>query len=277
VTYGFLTMVWLTLHEARRRRLVLAAFLCAVAFIAVVAVGQYFANTQTFESVTPLVQKIQLAMTTVVALYAARFFIVLIAVVLAIDTVSGEIQSGVMQTIASKPISRADILLGKWVAYFVLSAGFALLLVGGVLVSAYFIGGYRPPNFAAGMLLLLLEIGFMLAVAIAGGTVFGTVVNGIVAFSFFAIGFVGGWIEQIGTFAESEGARHTGVLLSLLSPGDAIWRLASFYLQPALVRYLPGTPFTSMELANGWMIGWTLAYSVVVFLFGLRIFSRRSI
>jgi Cu-processing system permease protein len=275
--HGVASIALLTLQEARRRKLVLAAFIGALAFIAVVALGLYFTGaTSIFESL-PLAQRVQSAMTTTVALHAAHFFIVLITVVLALDTVSGEIESGVMQAIASKPIFRWEVLLGKWIAYFIVSAGFALLLIGGVLTLAVAMSGYRPPDLTLGFVMVLLEIAFFLSIVIAGGTLFGTIVNGIFAFSFFAIAFVGGWIEMVGIFAESPGARHVGIVLSLISPGDAIWRLAAFHLQPGLTRYIPGTPFTSPALANQWMVVWTIAYSVLAMALGNRAFARRSI
>ena len=63
-------------------------------------------------------------MLTLVGLYAANFLSVLIAVLLPVDTLSGEIASGVMQTVASKPIRRAEIVLGKWLGHAVIVMGY---------------------------------------------------------------------------------------------------------------------------------------------------------
>ena len=53
-------------------------------------------------------------------LFAANFLSVLFAVLLPVDTLSGEIDSGVIQTVASKPIRRADIVIGKWLGHAVI-------------------------------------------------------------------------------------------------------------------------------------------------------------
>jgi Cu-processing system permease protein len=273
---GFFSIMLLTLHEARRRKLVYTAMIGALVFVAVVAVGMYFGKTKGAVP-SPLINHILMAFITVVGLYAAHFFVILITIILALDTISGEIASGVMQTVASKPVRRSDILFGKWAAYFCVSSSFAFVIVGGVLIAAKIFGGIHSPHLLQGLSLMLMEIALTLTIVIVGGTLFGTIVNGIVSFCFFAIAFIGGWLEHIGAVANNEGSRITGVALSLLSPGDAIWRLAAFHLQPEITRSLPANPFISTELANGWMLAWALLYSLVLFVVGLRVFSRLSL
>jgi hypothetical protein len=45
---------------------------------------------------------------------------------------------------------------------------------------------------------MLLGATTLLTLSIAGGTRFTTVTDGIVVFGFYAIAFIGGWIEQLG-------------------------------------------------------------------------------
>ena len=68
----------------------------------------------------------------------------MLAVLLPVDTLSGEIASGVIETLASKPVRRSDIVLGKWVAYWSLTAAYLVLIAGGVVVSARAIAGFSP-------------------------------------------------------------------------------------------------------------------------------------
>ncbi|MCQ3971583.1 ABC transporter permease subunit, partial [Klebsiella pneumoniae] len=55
------------------------------------------------------------------AFFAANFLSVVLAVVLPVDTLSGEIDSGVIQTIAAKPVPRAEIVVGKWAGHLTLA------------------------------------------------------------------------------------------------------------------------------------------------------------
>jgi len=62
---------------------------------------------------------------TLAGLYAVNFLVIALAVMLPVDTLSGEIASGVMQTLASKPVRRAEIVIGKWLVYWVLLAAYS--------------------------------------------------------------------------------------------------------------------------------------------------------
>jgi|GEM_PF-4838226 len=47
-------------------------------------------------------------------LYAVTFLSVAMGALLGADTLSGEINSGTIQTIATKPVRRAEVVLGRW-------------------------------------------------------------------------------------------------------------------------------------------------------------------
>ena len=70
-----------------------------------------------------------------VGFMAANFLAVIFAILLPIDTLSGEIDSGVVQTLASKPIDRAQIVLGKWVGHLLLAFAYLLLVCAGILLA----------------------------------------------------------------------------------------------------------------------------------------------
>jgi ABC-type transport system involved in multi-copper enzyme maturation permease subunit len=127
-----LAIVHLTLLEARRRRIVPAAVLGALAFLAVYGTALYLIVPH-MDAVGVQRQGVLLFF-TMAGLYVANFLTIAAAVLLPLDTLSGEIASGTMQTLASKPIHRAEIVVGKWIAYFVLVAGYLLLTAGGLLL-----------------------------------------------------------------------------------------------------------------------------------------------
>src|SRR5690606_40407508 len=101
---------------------------------------------------------------------------------LPVDTVSGEIDSGVMQTLASKPIRRAEILLGKWLTYWLMTAGYLLLMAGGIAGIMYVLAGFEA-RIAPALPLMLLGATVMSAVTLAGGVRLRTITNGMTAFA----------------------------------------------------------------------------------------------
>ena len=85
-----------------------------------------------------------------------------VAILLPIDSLSGEISSGVIQTLASKPVDRAAIIVGKWLAYFGMTAAYLALMAGGVVLSMRLFADYQAPTMLVPMGLMLLGAAVML-------------------------------------------------------------------------------------------------------------------
>jgi Cu-processing system permease protein len=273
---AFLTLTGLTLREALRRRVLLAALLCGLAFLALYAIGLGLAvaNSQK-ESV--LERRMMTTMLTLATLYATHFLLIMTGVLLSVDTLSGEIASGVIQTMAARPIPRATIVFGKWLGHWLVLVGYTALLCLGVLGITWGIARYVPPNPLAGLPLLLLSATTLLSVSIAGGARMGTITNGIVAFGLFGLAFIGGWVEQIGAFTGNDSARYVGTVVSLLMPCEAMWQLAAHHMQPTIMRELAITPFSPASVPSGAMVLWSIAYCVAGALAGAWSFAKRSL
>jgi Cu-processing system permease protein len=277
---GILTIAWLTLYEARRRRIVLAAFGCGALWLAVYAIGVYFIDRGGPDTTVGAVQRAgQRAFFGIFGLFAVNFLTLAAAVLLPIDTVSGEISSGVIETLASKPVRRADIIIGKWLAHWLLTAAYLVAMGGGVLLIVFAITGYRQPNALPALLLMALGFTTLLTISIAGGTCLSTVTNGIVAFGFYGLGFISGLMEQLGAMAGNRAARDIGTAISLISPADALWRMASFQLQPAIVRDLNlGAIFAMTGVApTAAMVWWSVGLTLATLWFAIRSFARRPL
>lgn len=276
--HNILTIAHLTVAEARRRRIVLAATLCALAFLAFFAAAVFFAHRDMMNDprMSFPERQLTLAMLTVVGFFAANFLAVVFALLLPIDTLSGEIDSGVMQTLASKPLNRAEIVLGKWMGHLLIAFAYLLVIATGIVGIVRAIAGFMPLNVAPALPLMMLEITLLLSVSIAGGARLNTITNGVVALAFYAIAFVGGFVEQIGAVVGIPSARNIGIVVSLISPADAIWRLALYYMQPAIVRGLE-TPLTTFSVPTFWMVWWAVGFTVLTLVYGVRTFMRRNL
>jgi ABC-type transport system involved in multi-copper enzyme maturation permease subunit len=273
-----LTIAHLTLFEARRKRIVAAALLCGVAFLTVFAIGLFAVfNDLSFRQVTFVERQTTIYILTVAGLYAVNFLSVLFAVLLPVDAISGEIDSGVMQTIASKPIRRSDVLLGKWVGHWLVVAIYLLMLCGGVLLTARLVAGHVQQNAITAYGLMLLEMTLLMTVSIAGGTRLSTVTNGIAALGFYGVAFIAGWVEQIGGLAGIPSARTVGVVVSLISPPDTLWRLSAHLLQPAILRDIGAGPFTVAAVPSPLMVWWAAGFTVMMVIVAVRSFATRQL
>jgi ABC-2 type transport system permease protein len=274
---GLLTIAHLTWLEARRRRIVLAALGCGFAFLFVFAIATYFIVHAAAQPPSLLQRRFQLQFLTLAGLYAVNFLVVALAVMLPVDTLSGEIASGVMQTLASKPVRRTDIVLGKWIVYGLLNAAYILIMAGGVVLAMRLITGFTQHHLPEALALMLLEATVLLSVTIAGGVRFTTVTNGIVAFALYGLAFVGGWIEQIGVIVGNITARYIGTAISLVSPADALWRLAMHVLQPPVMQQVQITPFSSASVPSAAMVWWSGVYVMGMLGLAMRAFQKRAL
>jgi Cu-processing system permease protein len=275
---GLLIVAALTLVEARRRRIVAAAGLCAGAFLAVFGTAVWLSADELRGGDRPfLVVQAAIITMCVAGVFAANFLSVLFAVLLPVDTLSGEIESGVMQTLASKPVRRADIVLGKWLGHAVIVLVYMNALVLGTVGIVRLASGFLPANLPTSLALMSLEVILLLTVSIAGGTRLSTVTNGILALGFYGIGFIGGWVEQVGTMVGIASAKAVGIAASLVSPADAMWRLAAYDLQPEVVRDLVQTPFTTGAIPSARMVWWAVGFAAAGLVWAVRSFERRTL
>jgi ABC-2 type transport system permease protein len=275
---NIITVAHLTLAEARRRRVVFAAALVALAFISLFGASLFFGHREMLRDphMSFPQRQFTLAMLTVVGFFAANFLSVVFALLLPIDTLSGEIDSGVMQTLAAKPLDRAEIVLGKWAGHLLLAFAYLLAICSGITLIVRAIAGYVPLNVAPALPLMLLEVTLLLSVSIAGSARLNTITNAVVAVAFYAIAFVGGFVEQVGSVVGLPSARNIGIVVSLISPADSLWRLAIHYMQPAIVRGLE-TPLTTFSVPTFWMVWWAMGFTVLTLVYAVRAFARRNL
>jgi Cu-processing system permease protein len=293
-----LTIAGITVREAVRRRLLFAGVLLGVTFVLLFTLGLsfVFVNAPCGQRARPCTTPFQMAqmrtalnMLTLAGLYVANFLTLITAVLLPLDTLSGEIASGVSQTLASKPIRRSEIVAGKWLAYWLLTVVYLALTAGGIIVATWAVSrvvsggsGFVLPGIARGLPVIVLEATVMLTVSIAGGARLSTVTNGMVSFGIFGLGFLGGWVEQFGEILVQnpggrDAIRDVGTIVSLFTPADALWRLAAYHMMPAIARDLALTPFTALFPPSNALVVWAIGYVVVTFGIAVRQFERRSL
>jgi ABC-type transport system involved in multi-copper enzyme maturation permease subunit len=271
----------LTWLETRRRRIALAALVCGLLFVAVFATAIYFGFRfqDSVGEVNTVERRVAATVLTAAGLYVVNFLVTAVAILLPIDSLSGEISSGVIQTLASKPVDRAAIVVGKWLAYLAMTAAYLALLGGGVVLSMHWFADYTAPVVLVPLTLMLLGAAVMLSITIAGGVRLSTITNGIVAFGFYGIAFIAGWMEQIlsMSFFESTTARYVGTVVSLVSPADAMWRRAAYEMEPVTAVIFQAGPFGVASVPSAAMIGWAAAFVVGVLAFAAWQFRRRPL
>jgi ABC-type transport system involved in multi-copper enzyme maturation permease subunit len=201
-----------------------------------------------------------------VGLAAIRLFGVAIAIFVGVGLIYREVDRRTVQTILSKPLTRAEFLLGKFVGLVV-----AIWMQMAIMVAVFGVvslasGAPLSATHAAAFLLTAIELALMVAIA----TFFSAFTTPMLA-SFFSSGLwlVGNLtrnLRDIGTASELESVRTATLWLHRLLPD-----LDSFNLS---IEAAHGLPIAASDV---WLaIAYGFAYIAIVLLGAVTVFERRD-
>jgi Cu-processing system permease protein len=272
-----------TLLEAVRRRLVLAAVLLSAAFVVLFAVAFsiLYGRARSVEDQDGVFLVFAGTLQTVLGLYAVQFLAAFLALLLSVGAISSEVESGTLHAVLARPLRRSEYLLGRWLASAGLLAGYVTVMATSLLLVARVVADYQPVDPVRAVLLMVLEAVLLLTVGLLGSTFLPTLANGVVLFSLFGLAWMGGIVEFVGDTVGNQTMVDLAVAVSLLFPSDAIWRAASYYLQPPTFLGVAvsrgGIPFASLTPPTAALLAWALAYPAAAMLGALRTFARRDL
>lgn len=274
----------LTLREAARRKVLWGMLILSLLFLVFYALGLNFVHDQIMRSgglprgasaVITLDDVWNFWLTA--TLYAANFLVVMMAVLTSVDTLAGEIASGTIQSVAVKPLRRYQIVLGKWLGFALMLGGYVILLAGGVLLVTALITGYTLPESPATLGLMFLEALVLLSLSILGGTRLSTLATGVLGFGMFGLAFIGGWMEQIGSFPgfQSEAAISIGRIASFVMPSEALWRYTLSEISSGVnpFRFL----FGGLATPDAGVVLYAAVFAAALLLLATWSFQRRDL
>jgi Cu-processing system permease protein len=271
-----------TFREAARKKLLWMALLAGSAFLALFGTGLHFQLKDFASRTSPLIARQGVDALLMVGLYAVDLMAVVMTVLTSVDTLSGEIDSGTIQAVATKAITRSQLLLGKWLGFIGMLTLYVALMMGGITTLTYLmslrsLGGVAPHHLLRGMSLIWLECVLLLTVTFMFGTSLSTLTNGVLALGMHGLAFIGGWIEQAGALTHSPRAVNVGIAASVLMPSESLWRRAAFEMQSPLVGAVGFSPFSNASVPSVAMVAYAGVYVAVALGLALRRFGRRDL
>ena len=275
---GVWIMAGITLREAARRRILWTAIGAAALLLLIFAAALHFQVAE-FQGrpMSPFVRYQVESGMLMVGLYTCALLAVVMTILTSIDTIAGEISSATIHAIATKPIARWQILTGKFVGFTAMVIVFVALTFGGTVAVAHAATGVFPENGLRGLLLVVAECLLVLTVTFYAGTRFSTLTAGVVVLGLQGVAFMGGWLEQVSGFSQSDKIVTIGEITSLIMPSEAIWRRAAFEMQTPLAGSLSFSPFANVSIPSGVALGYALLFGIVVFAAAVRRFSTRDL
>jgi Cu-processing system permease protein len=268
----------ITFREAARKKILWTALVVGIGFLAVFGAGLHYQMADLrANGMAPFLRYQVLSATLMIGLYTVDLLAVVMTILTSVDTISGEIASGTIQAIATKPVARWQVLIGKWTGFVTMLGVYVALMFGGTLAVGYWIAGVVLENPARGALLVYLECLLALTGTFLVGTWFSTLTNGVIVLGFHGLAFLGGWLEQMSGFAQGSGLVTLGVVSSLIMPTEAVWRRAAFLMQPPLAGALQFSPFANISVPSEMMVAYAGIYLVAALAAAIYHFQRRDL
>jgi Cu-processing system permease protein len=275
---GAWIMAGITFREAARKKILWTAFIAGIGFLLVFGLGLHFQVEDFRTSTVPPFLRYQIVSSMLmVGLYTVDLLAVVMTTLTSVDTISGEIISGTIHAIATKPLARWEILIGKWVGFVGMVGAYVAIMFGGTIAEGYWIGGVTTQHPVRGVLLIFLECILALSVTFMFGTWFSTLTNGVIVLGLLGLAFMGGWLEQLSGFTEGSRLVMVGIVSSLIMPSEAVWRRAAFEMESPLAGSLQFSPFADISVPSVAMIGYTCVYLLGALAVAIYHFRRRDL
>jgi ABC-type transport system involved in multi-copper enzyme maturation permease subunit len=271
-------MATVTFQEAARKKLLVFGLLAGIAFLVLFAAGFHFQQSAMIDRHVPAVIRKQVNNgTLLMGLYAVNMLVVVMTVLIAVDTLSGEIASGAIQAIATKPARRWELLAGKWLGYAAMLTLYIILMVGGANGITHYIAGSGARHIVQGVGLMWIESMLLLSVTLCFGVWFSTLTNGVLVLGLHGLAFLGGWLEQAGAVTNTPKAVLVGIVSSVIMPSEAMWRRAAFEMQSPLMSGPNLSPFSAASVPSQAMILYAAFYAVVFLSIAAWHFTKRDL
>jgi len=271
-------MTGVTFREAARKKILWMALLAGGAFLILFATALHFQISSFKERGVPaMFRRTAFSNVLMMGLYAIDLLVVVMTVLTSVDTLSGEIASGTIQAVATKPVRRYELLLGKWLGFTGMLTLYIVIMTGGINLVTYAMTGVSARHLLQGFVFIWMESLLLLSITFFFGTAFSTLTAGVVVLGLHGLAFLGGWIEQAGALTNTPKAVLVGIVASVFMPSESLWRRAAFEMQPPLNTALNATPFSGASVPSGLMVGYAAIYTIVFLLLAMRRLEKRDL
>ncbi len=198
--------------------------------------------------------------------------------------IAGEVETGDLLTVLTRPIRRAEFILGRWLGLGVLVGACAAVTTGAQMVLAFVTTGHVPADAPGVILFVAVEVFVILTLALALGTRLSAVAASIGTILAFGLSWTGGVIGGIGSFAAEPILMQVSTATKLLLPSDAVWRAALLMLERpgglfsgARSVTMGANPFGSEDASPGLYLVVAAVWIAVVLAAALQSFRTRDL
>lgn len=277
----------LTLREVLRRRLLWVLLGLSVASVAFVgwAVTQLVAHAQD-SGMSEARITLGISQVLVIVAFMFSFVLAMTGAFLAAPAIATDVESGTALAMLARPISRADLVLGRWVGLSLVTASYAVASSVLAIAVVAFVSGYVPPDPGVAVACLVGQAILTLTLALALGTRLPSMTAGAIAVVCFGAAWLGGFLGSVAGLLRAQAIVPTLDMVRLLFPTDLLWRGVIHGLEPPVVQLLARgvdasrftyDPFFALQPIPLEAALWSIAWLVLVLAAGVLAFGRREL
>jgi ABC-type transport system involved in multi-copper enzyme maturation permease subunit len=216
--------------------------------------------------------------------YFSSMLVAFLTIMISVGSISSEVESGVIHSIITRPIKRASYVLGKYLGLGVLAVSYSIFLFAAIIsICTIFklpiVNTIEPIKIIKGFLFFTLEPIAILSLSIFGSAAFKTLSNGIFVISIYILGLIGGVMEVIGSMLQNQSLVKLGIISSLISPFDIIYRqmLSSMFEGIAIRNPFMMVGGMTSTTPSIWMLIYIVSYIPVLVILAIRKFRFKDI
>lgn len=276
----------LTMREAVRKKLiwVLGGLTLLVLVLSAIGLNRLVETGMKGQSESDILQATSFIL--ILIMFAYSFVLALSAVFITVPSIAGEMETGTALAILTRPVSRAQFLLGKWVGLVVLTATYVTVASLAEFVVVNLTTGYTPPHPFMFIGFMVAETVVILSLALLVSTRMAPIAGGVIVLGGFMLAWMGGVAISLGRQFNVDALITGGTITRMLLPTDGMWKGAVYSLEPAALIAMARAqgadgignfPFFSLSPPSAAYIAWTAAWIVGILALAIRSFRQREI
>lgn len=273
--------------EAMRKKIFILVAVLTLVYLTLFGTITYFAVKDLKEGVEQNIVNVLDVASTIISFlgfYFSSMLVAFLTIMVSVGSISSEVESGVIHSIITRPIKRSSYILGKYLGLGVLSVSYSIFLFAAIIaICSIFklpiVNTLEPLNVIKGLLFFTLEPLAILSLSIFGSAAFRTLSNGIFVISIYILGLIGGVMEQIGSMLENQSLISLGIISSLISPFDVIYRkmLSSLFINLGITSPFMITSGMTSTAPSIWMLIYVFVYILGLVILAIRKFRLKDI
>lgn len=226
------TIARYALRESLRRKVLPVVGTLTLGFVVLYALGAHFAFEEVRQSggpgstFGPDIDDRALAGATLLglAMFATLFLGAILATFLTLGVVRGDAESGLLQPLVARPVSRTTVMIARFAGAAALAVAYVLLVFGLSILITSVTGDWTPDRPLEATLQLAAAVVVITCISVLASSFTTSTAQGITVLMLFGAGITAGLLGQIGDTLNSGTLVDISELTSRALPFEALYQ-----------------------------------------------------